>query len=194
MVRARAATVTVTTTDLSRCRQAACRLIVTWLRPHSLDFISARSAASISGAGVLVTGDHQPDRNGDRERHPIGECHGRFVYRAAQPFCDNLRLGPTGGGQGDEEFFSSDSGQKVGGAQIGGKTAGNLDQHGIARRMSPGVVHRLEPVEIEHHHREFGLVNMGTVGNRGQLRQTVAAVVQPGQRVEHCQPQPVLHR
>ncbi|MFD1809515.1 hypothetical protein ACFSHQ_19725 [Gemmobacter lanyuensis] len=59
--------------------------------------------------------------------------------------------------------------------------------------MAETVIHRLETVEINDHHRETGAKHLRPVCDGRQTGQRVAAVVKPGQRIDDRKAQPILH-
>jgi hypothetical protein len=61
-------------------------------------------------------------------------------------------------------------------------------------RTAEAVVHQLEAIEIEDHHREAGALGNGRLGDLLEPLQRVAAVVEPCQRVEGGHPEPVAER
>jgi hypothetical protein len=78
-------------------------------------------------------------------------------------------------------------------AQVRGQPACHLDQDLVACGMAVLVVHLLEAVQIHHHHRESRAFLARARRNGASCGAAIAAVVKPGQRVAHRQPQPVLH-
>ena len=61
---------------------------------------------------------------------------------------------------------------------------GRLGEHGVAGEMADAVVDRLEVVEVEDDQREAPVVALGAGDLARERLVEVAAVVQPGQRVE----------
>jgi len=81
-------------------------------------------------------------------------------------------------GNADDEFVAAQPSQQVGRLDAGAQPLGELDQQGVARRMSEGVVDVLEVIEIEEHQRKLlssRAIFDGLVAQLSQLRAVRAA-------------------
>ena len=87
-------------------------------------------------------------------------------------------------GQDHREFITAQPRHHVRIAHAMAQHAGHRPQHGIAGQMAPGVVDRLEAVQIDVHQRG-GLAGALDAGDRLlQVHLEAAAVAQLGQRVD----------
>ncbi len=118
-----------------------------------------------------------------------GRPIGRLLDRAAQPFGGRRASVSPVSGRTTRNSSPPIRASKIGPAQVGRQSARHLDQHRIAGGMAPGIVHRFEAVEVDHHHGEPVRRYRGPFRDPLDLRERVAAVVQSGQRVDHRQTQ-----
>jgi hypothetical protein len=87
-------------------------------------------------------------------------------------------------GEDDREFVPADPARDVRGPDDVADAVGRLRQDPVPGEVPDAVVDRLEVVEIEDHEREAAAVALRAGDLAGERLVEVAAVVQPGERVE----------
>jgi hypothetical protein len=101
---------------------------------------------------------------------------------SASPLGDQARAVLTGGRQQDGELVAAEPGDRVVRAQRGSQPRPHLGQQLVTHGMTETVVDVLEPIKVDHHHRQRrGRAGCGD-GLGGQIHQG-GPVRQPGQLV-----------
>ena len=136
----------------------------------------------------------QTDRNRDRHIRAADDGNRAFVNDPAQPLCCNFGLRQRRIRQRDQKLFAADPRHHVDRAQIVAQAGGHIHQDRIAHGMAPGIVDGFEPIQVENHHGKGAAGLLRPFGNTRHMRHRIAAVVKPGQRVDHSGPQPIPHR
>jgi hypothetical protein len=143
------------------------------------------------GRGGPTFRDGKANGEGDGQGATLADVKGGVGHHAAQPLSDAARLGQGDVGQGDEKLFPADARQKIARPQVLAQAFGHLDQDRIAHGMAKAVIHRFELVNVGDQNGEDRPAGLGSLSNCLHPRQTIAAVVQPGERVNHREAQTV---
>ena len=97
---------------------------------------------------------------------------------ASRTFGEGDHVGLRGPGPDESELVAGETCQHVDRALVPGDPPSELDQQFVAGVVAEGVVHLLEPVEVEHHH-EADTVARAVLRDLGDLlleRRPVRAV------------------
>ena len=111
--------------------------------------------------------------------HPEGPAHG--LAELLRDLGHVLHV--VDAGQEQRELVAREPGHGVAQANAGGEPLGHRLQKLVARRVAEGVVHGLEPVEIDEHHRQAMAVAAGLGEGDAEPVVEEASVGQPGEGV-----------
>ena len=135
------------------------------------------------GGGCRV-GRAQGDADAGRDiGHVVAELEG-LAEGLDDVFGNPLNGRPLGhAGQQHGEFVAALAGHGVRFAQAGNDAPGGFDQQAVAGFVAEGVVHFLEAVQVDEHHRDAVVGAVGALDEFGQPVVEQAAVGQAGERV-----------
>src|SRR5690606_27015886 len=83
----------------------------------------------------------------------------------------------------DDELLTAIAADEIDAAKISLEAQRDFLQHLIAYGMTPGVVDRLEPIDIDQHDRKWSLARLRPIELALQVAVEVAAVIDTGQRI-----------
>lgn len=127
------------------------------MRPERFASYKAVSAWA-NGISILALHPHErgyANRNGHAQYSSIRERHRHLLNRFAQPFGHFGRLKQFGLRQKNRKFLPTQTADKIGFAQHIGEDVPDVFKDTITDLMTIGVIHILEFVDIDHHHRRF---------------------------------------
>ena len=139
---------------------------------------------------VPLAGHRDADADRDRQRVALSlQGEGPVGHRDAQTLGDEHRLAEAGLGHYHDKLLAAQATDQVDAAHLAHRALGEFAQDLVAGRVAMTVIDLLEMIDVEEHHR--GLVAaLGPASEQlVQMREDVAAIVEPGQFVGQRQGQ-----
>jgi hypothetical protein len=127
---------------------------------------------------------HSGDSDGSAER----PCRAALEYQHADPLAQGCRRGGRRVGREDGEFVSTPSSAEIGGARLRLNRAGERAKGGVTGSMPMAIVDRLEPIEVDHQHRQRRPVRSCSDKLGVDAFEKSPRIAQPGERVRTGQP------
>ena len=83
------------------------------------------------------------------------------------------------------ELLAAKPAGEIDAARVAANPCGELPQHRVPGIVAMAVVDRLEMVDVDQQQRKRLAAPRGVIEQRGEMARRIAAIVQPGERVEN---------
>ncbi len=133
--------------------------------------------------GAAAPAAEHRDADADRRADRVGRAALAFGHLGTQVFAQRQRAGGIGLRHQHGELVAGEAGDDVGAAYAFAKRLGDLADQVVAGLVAERVVDRLEPVDVDDHHRALAAVAGAEGDVLVELAAEAAPVEQPGERV-----------